>query len=85
LYETVEKVILTSVYVCWAAEELGEDKVGKTLQTMGRLSTKVRSRVYRAVVHQMQGLKQQSEQSVGQVTQMLEMVRPFLIFKRPGY
>ncbi|XP_059489434.1 lipid storage droplets surface-binding protein 2-like [Neocloeon triangulifer] len=55
-------------------EDLSVDKVGHSLQTVGQLSGKVRSRVYRAVVHQMQGIKQQSEHSIGQMNQLLNLI-----------
>jgi hypothetical protein len=54
-----------------------EDKVGRTLQTMGELSGKVRSSVYQALVQQLQGLKLHSEHTVAQLTQLLDGVSFF--------
>ncbi|CAB3363365.1 Hypothetical predicted protein [Cloeon dipterum] len=49
------------------------DKVSHSLQTMGQISNKVRSRTYRAVVQQMQGLKTQSESSINHVNDLLNL------------
>ncbi|CAB3363366.1 Hypothetical predicted protein [Cloeon dipterum] len=50
------------------------DKVSHSLQTMGQISNKVRSRTYRAVVQQMQGLKTQSESSINHVNDLLNLI-----------
>ncbi|XP_059489436.1 lipid storage droplets surface-binding protein 2-like [Neocloeon triangulifer] len=56
--------------------DVNVDQVGHALQAVGQLSGKVRSRsrVYKALVNLMQGIKQQSEHAIGQMNQLLHLI-----------